>query len=341
MKLHRDLPLYSATDLLNFLGCTHATALDVTVMGGAATAPEEEKDEYHDILKQKGLEHESRHLARLKEEGKSVAEIPDDLPLDEKAELTRKAMQQGFDVIYQGALIAPGWHGYSDFLIKVGKPSTLGDYSYEVVDTKLARTAKPKHLVQLCMYADLVAGEQGVRPGHIHVMLGDGSQATLRLDDFIYYSNRARNRFESFVSAETRDTVAEPCGHCEMCRWAETCDAAWEEAGHLQLVAGLGRPQARKLRMAGIDSIDALAAFPADATITKMQSVTLDRLRSQARLQMIKRTTGENTAEIIPAENGRGFARLPQPDDGDLFFDIEGDPVYSPEGSLEYLFGFH
>ncbi len=35
--------------------------------------------------------------------------------------------------------------GYSDFLFKVDKPSDLGDYSYEVADTKLAaiRLARP------------------------------------------------------------------------------------------------------------------------------------------------------------------------------------------------------
>src|SRR5262249_11431282 len=36
-------------------------------------------------------------------------------------------------------------------------------------------------------------------------------------------------------------------------------------------------------------------------------------------------------------EPGRGFYRLPKPDPGDLFFDMEGDPLH-PSG-LEYLFG--
>ena len=45
--------------------------------------------------------------------------------------------------------------------------------------------------------------------------------------------------------------------------------------------------------------------------------------------------------ETLPLEARRGFARLPQPNEGDLFFDMEGDPIYSADGSLEYLFGFH
>jgi hypothetical protein len=48
--------------------------------------------------------------------------------------------------------------------------------------------------------------------------------------------------------------------------------------------------------------------------------------------------TGKNQHELLPPLPGRGFARLPKPDAGDLFFDIEGDPFY--ELGLEYLFGF-
>ena len=39
-----------------------------------------------------------------------------------------------------------------------------------------------------------------------------------------------------------------------------------------------------------------------------------------------------------PAEPERGFAKLPAPDAGDLFFDFEGDPFVG-EAGLEYLFG--
>ena len=43
--------------------------------------------------------------------------------------------------------------------------------------------------------------------------------------------------------------------------------------------------------------------------------------------------------ELLPLEGGRGFNRLPVPDSGDLFFDMEGDPLYSD--GLEYLFGVY
>jgi len=341
MKLYLSQPLYSATDLLNFLGCTHATALDFELVSGALAAPTNKDDAYLEILKEKGLDHERLYLEKLKAEGRVVVEIERDHSIEAMADRTRQAMRAGVDVIYQGALTAPGWHGYSDFLLKVAVSSELGDYSYEVADTKLARTAKPKHVVQLCIYSEMISREQGVRPTYARVVLGDGSEIELKLHDYLYYCNRARDRFDLFVSGNERVTAAERCPQCQLCHWSERCDDEWERAGNLRLVASLSGAQAKKLRAAGISSIDELAELDASVEIRRIQGSTLERLRSQASLQMIKRTTGENWVEVLPPLERRGFARLPEPNEGDLFFDMEGDPVFSPQSSLEYLFGFH
>ena len=41
----------------------------------------------------------------------------------------------------------------------------------------------------------------------------------------------------------------------------------------------------------------------------------------------------------MPPQPGTGFALLPEPDDGDLFFDFEGNPFWDSTGGLEYLWG--
>jgi uncharacterized protein len=43
--------------------------------------------------------------------------------------------------------------------------------------------------------------------------------------------------------------------------------------------------------------------------------------------------------KVLPPEPARGFELLPPPSDGDLFFDIEGDPFWEPARGLEYLWG--
>jgi uncharacterized protein len=75
MKTHAGKPLYSATDLLNFLGCAHATVLDMQLMNGELNRPSAEDDAYLEILKQKGMEHERRYRDKLVAEGRSVVEI--------------------------------------------------------------------------------------------------------------------------------------------------------------------------------------------------------------------------------------------------------------------------
>ena len=100
-------------------------------------------------------------------------------------------------------------------------------------------------------------------------------------------------------------------------------------------MAGITAGQRRRLEAAGIVSVGALAR--SRGKVAKLAVPTLDRLRRQARLQHARRRGGPPAFELRPVEPGRGLARLPEPDPGDLFFDMEGDPLV--EGGLEYLFG--
>jgi predicted RecB family nuclease len=328
--------IYSATDLVNYLGCAHATFKDLRQLVQPVVFAAD--DEQAQLLQEKGIEHEKAYLARLQRDGRTVVEISDKGSLDTRVTATRNAMQAGADVVYQGALCNAPWHGFSDFLLRVnGVASTLGDYAYDVADTKLARTAKPKHVIQLCVYADLLGAAQGVEPPRMHVVLGDGEQVSLRTADVRHYYGVARGRFEAFAAMPPAASAAEPCGHCAFCRWTDTCTAEWEKNEHLSLVANINRGQIDKLRAAGINTLRQLAAVPAATHIPSLQSDTLARLRAQAALQVARRATGKNYHEMLPLLSGRGFARLPKSDSGDLFFDMEGDPLY--EMGLEYLFG--
>ena len=329
--------LFSATDLVNFLGCQHATFLDLRQLSTPVELPP--PDAQAELLQQKGLEHEQSHLARLKAEGRHVVEISSDVPLSSRADLTRQAMATGAEVIYQGALYLPPWHGYSDFLMRVEEPSRLGTWGYEVADTKLSRSAKPKHIVQLCTYSVLVGHEQERLPRSMRVVLGDGSEVPLKVSDFLYYFEIARGRFQAFCATPPATSTGEPCGHCGICRWLERCEGEWERSDHLSLVANIRRDQIIKLREAGIATMAALAQVPSGLKVGNLQPDTLARLRSQARLQVEKREDGQNRCEVFPRLMGKGFDRLPTPSEGDLFFDMEGDPLWE-DGGLEYLFGF-
>ncbi|HWY14726.1 MAG TPA: TM0106 family RecB-like putative nuclease [Rhizomicrobium sp.] len=327
--------IFSATDLNNYLGCRHATFLDLT----ARYAAEEdgEADAQAKLIMRKGLEHEERHLASLIASGRDVFLVEPQASLEERVAQTLKAMHDGADVIYQGALLDKPWHGYADFLVRVNGRTRLGPHGYEVVDTKLAREPQPKHVIQLCVYAKLLAAAQDAPSANVHLVLGDKREVSFPLAHFFHYAELAQRRLEAFATTPPKDSFGEPCGHCPFCRWRSHCEGEWDRVDHLSRVANISKSQIAKLKAAGVDSMKRLASIPAGDAVEKLHKDTLVRLNQQARLQDFKRRTGENKCEVLAADADKGFARLPKPDPGDLFFDMEGDPLI--EDGLEYLFG--
>jgi predicted RecB family nuclease len=329
--------LLSPTDLVSFLGCHHAALLDLRSL--TQTLVRDEASESDELLRRKGLAHETKRLQLFKDDGKRVVEIDETLSASERRKRTIAAMEKGAEVIYQAALFDGCWGGYADFLVRTARPSRLGDYSYEAIDTKLSQHPEVSHLLQLSIYSDALATVQGGEPDRMHLILGDGHTESFRVGDFAYYVRHARRRLENFVQAPPKDSYPEPCAHCDYCHWLSTCTAQWQKDDHLSLVANIRKSQIVTLRGAGVNTVAGLAQMSPGVPVPNLNPDSLERLRHQAALQDHKRRTGDNKVELIPCEPGRGFARLPQSDAGDLFFDMEGDP-YHPNG-LEYLFGVY
>ena len=337
MQILAGKPLLSATDLVNFLGCKHASFLDLRDLTDPVEIPE--RDAATVLIFEKGIEHEKRYLASLKARGLKVVEVPGEgFDVAERTALTREVMRAEAEVIYQAAMVVPPWLGYADFLKRVEGASDLGSWSYEVVDTKLSRRAKPEHVIQLASYSRLIGVAQGRTPTEMHVQLGNNERMSLRVADFIHYHSIAQRRLGAFANQPPEVSTGEPCGHCRTCRWSPRCKVDWEAADHLTLVANITRNQIRRLWEGGISTVRTLAALPLGSRVPGIQPDTFDQLRHQATLQIAKRDTNADYVETLPLVTGKGFARLPRPDVGDIFFDMEG--TWFSEDGLEYLFGF-
>ena len=345
MYLAEDQLILSPSDLNGFVSCAHLTSLDLGRLHGEI--PDERvRGAEADLLARKGDEHERAYLEQLRAQGKRVAEIPptDDNSLESlrgAADRTEEEMRAGAEVIYQGTFFRDGFRGHTDFLFRVDEgPSALGAWSYEVADTKLARRAKPYFILQLCFYSEMLAGVQRVEPERIHVVLGDPERtmASYRLVEFSAYFRRVRERFLA-TRGGPFETYPEPVEHCAVCGWRERCDAQRERDDHLSLVAGIMRAQREKLGAAGVQTLAELGRLPAGAVIDGIRPPILTKLREQASLQLRARELAPELPDplLLEPEEGRGFARLPEPSPGDVFFDMEGDPFF--EGGLEYLFG--
>ncbi|WP_318035305.1 TM0106 family RecB-like putative nuclease [Rhizobium ruizarguesonis] len=308
MRLIGHLLRLSASDLMRFKGCRHATALDLRLIEVGDLKPDEDGPEA-ELLQKQGDDHELAFLDRLKADGHSVIEIPkDNISLEESVRLTLEAMRTGPNIIYQGALLDGAWGGYSDFLERVERPSDLGAWSYEVVDTKLKRKPDPKHVLQLCLYSDLIGKVQGVAPEAAHLQLGDGSRFTVRLSEVSAYARNARRMLEVFL-VERPETRSEPVSACTLCRWSSHCAEQWDADDSLALVAGISRSQRQKLEAAGITTMAALVVCK--DRVPKMAAETQRKLVSQARLQSARRAGGcrPSSSEMRSLEKGSACCR--------------------------------
>ena len=350
MRLEADGTLrLSPTDLGNHLACAHLTQLELRVQRGELERPHV-KDAYGEIIMAKGNEHERAYLERLEAGGTRVARMLtyDDEGFD--AEQARRDTEDAIrageaDVVYQAYLSDGIWRGFADFLER--QP----DGTYEPVDTKLARSAKPLHLLQLCFYAEQLARIQGRLPEHVHVELGTGERETFRTAEFIAFFRRSRERFLEAVDGKAGDsplrgqsppTYPWPCNHCGICDFRHLCKQQLVDDDHPVLVAGLGRLYAERLQAAGIPTLTALGEIDPSATHDglRIRPEAFERLRSQAGLQLHFNRTGERLFELLPDEEDRGFRLLPPPSPGDVWLDLEGHPFYEPARGLEYLFGY-
>ena len=204
--------------------------------GGFDAPPE---DSTSDLLRRKGLDHEAAVLEQYRSSGRKVADLSG-VNWRGRRYSTHAAMRLGTDIVYQGMLSTDRWLGIADFLEKTHAPSDLGDYSYEVVDTKLARTAQPKHLLQLSLYNMRLFDIQKLLPLNAHLIQGDGRRETFRSLDSKYYTIKIQQRLELFVDTLPR-TMPEPCGHCAMCRWITQCEDEWHRTRHLCVVANIDK----------------------------------------------------------------------------------------------------
>ncbi|BBZ71333.1 TM0106 family RecB-like putative nuclease [Mycobacterium paraseoulense] len=331
-----DSIVYSASDLAAAARCEYALLRDFDAKLGRGPAAATEDD----LLARTaalGNEHERRELDRLRDEfGDGVAVIGRPAytlaGLAAAAEATRRAMAGGAPAIYQAAMFDGRFVGFADFLVRE-------DDRYRVIDTKLARSANVTALLQLAAYADaLDASGVPVAP-EAELHLGDGTAARYRVRDLVPVYRAQRVRLQRLLDehhagrAPVRwdDERVSACFRCALC--TEQVRASDD----LLLVAGMRVGQRDKLIDAGITTVPELARHT--GPVPDLSPGAVGKLTAQARLQVRQRESGTPLFEIVDPQP---LTLLPEPDPGDLFFDFEGDPLWTLDGrewGLEYLFG--
>ena len=293
-------------------------------------------DPLGDRIARLGDAHEARELDRLRAD-RAVMEVARPTPYDAEglqraADETHQALLAGAEVIAQGVLYDGEFGGMADFLVRGD------DGRYEVRDAKLARRARVSALLQLAAYADQLDRLGVPRASDGYLLLGDRTRFGQDLDVIIPVYRRRRRYLAERLGAHLAqpDPVAWGDDRFSICGSCPVCDAEKGAADDLLLVAGLTRLQRQRLRAAGVRSMTELAA--STESVADLPERTWRTLRDQAALQA--EATGQVGFEIF---DPMALDLLPEPDPGDVFFDFEGDPLWTDTdgiaSGLEYLFG--
>ena len=343
MKASNGKMQLSASDLVGHLNCRHLTALDVSVAEGALAKPSS-WDPLLELLRERGRRHEAAFVEHLRGEGYDTVNIEGVDITAEALTATRQAMAAGNQIILQAALEHGRWSGRADVLRRIEAPSALGSWSYEIIDTKLARETKGGTILQLCLYADLLEQMQGAAPEYVYVIApwSNFEPQQFRYADYAAYFRRAKAAIETAVDADQiADAYPDPKEHCDVCRWQDRCELRRRNDDHLCLVAGATKNQIAELQANGVQTAAALAAMavPLQWKPQHGSALAYEKAQQQARLQVETRESGELRFEWLPIVPEAGLCLLPEPSEGDIFFDIEGDPFVGEHG-LEYLFGY-
>jgi len=299
---------------------------------------EQDKDEMMGLLAQKGNAHELAFLESLKNQYgvDNVACISADREI--AAGQTLEAMKAGVQVVFQGFLQRENFAGYTDFLVRCEGHSDLGDYHYEVWDTKLSKSTRPYFLLQLCCYSWMLERIQGRLPKNTVVVLGDNSKDSYRVAAYYSYFQNLKKYFLEDQKSFKADFIHRP--DPMLCdpnsSWRSYAQQLLTESDSLALVANIRKTQVKQLQKMGVNSLTELAQTKL-GYVKGIAPETFNTLKAQASIQLASRGKEKPLYQVLKDDNGKGLSALPPHCDLDVFFDIEGDPLI--EGGLEYLWG--
>jgi predicted RecB family nuclease len=333
--------VYSASDLAAAARCEYALlrSFDARLAWGPEVSADDELLARTALL---GDEHEQRHLDELRDANQDHNVVVIGRPsytlagLTAAAEATRVAVERRAPVIYQAAMFDGRFLGFADFLVL--QSDSDGD-RYRLRDTKLARSVKVEALLQLAAYADTLHRSGIPVAAEVELVLGDGAVASYRTDELLPVYQPRREALERLLDGHLAGGVAVSWDDVEVraCFRCPECSVQVRAHDDLLLVAGMRVSQRARLLDAGVTTVHDLAGH--DGPVPELSARTIKTLTAQARLQVADRVDGKPPYEVVDAQP---LMVLPDANKGDLFFDFEGDPLWTVGGrewGLEYLWG--
>ena len=339
MEIKKNKIIYSPTDLNNYVACKYIikndlSAKDLGLKKKVKSADLKLRIEY-------GNEHEKKYFKVLSQKCKKTIKIDPEQPKNKKYEETITAIKSGYDVIHKAYLLHDNFGGEVDFLVKIKSKSRLGDFSYEIYDTKITKTLKPKHVLQITAYSFLLSKIQGLIPKEMYLVDGKSLVNSFNVNEFIDYFLFTKENFENYLTKVLKEKMyPEKCSFCGICDWEDICTDKWEKDNYINQVCGIRTSQISKLKKENILTIEKLAKIDPKKIQSKINPNTKIKLVKQAKLQEEKRLTKKSKFIFNKSDDKKGFYKMPEPNEGDIFYDIEGFPQANGR-PFEYLHGIY
>jgi predicted RecB family nuclease len=282
---------------------------------------------YQEWLREQGRAFEGRVIDTL---GARLP-LPGEVTPEAAFEATRALMASGVQLIAQGTLLWDDLHGVPDVLERVGGASALGDYHYRPLDVKLATSAREPHRLQIMFYCWLLEGVQGKRPEGALLLRASG---TAMGDDDPAYEETPVEFDEDGLRARLEEARRLAAGEepppfisstCDGCPWREVCLPIAEEGGDVSLITGMRRGVWEQLHAAGLGTLEAVSQ------VREEQLVAIRGMGAKTAAKTVRQARALVDGQAVRF----GEPNLPEPRNGEAFFDIES---YPPE-DLHYLFG--
>ena len=344
--------MISPKDLIAELECNHRLNLEWSTLSGLIDAPENEESEELELLAEQGKAHEKKIAESLRAAGSFLdigqASFTHEA-LTAAHQKTAKAINDGVETIYQATFYTGDFMGFADFLIlnkdREGNPlrDSENRFIYDPVDAKSARSAKRAAVLQVAAYATVMKQLGMATPLNLHLWLGGDEKWSAPALDLIdladFFITRVRERIIGYTAAPS-PLWAPPKESCSRCRWSASCDLGRHEAKDLSLIQGIRSSTRALLVSNGITTLQELADATDEQRPRLPREVSKDTfsgLREQARIQI----RGEGAKKpIFEIRDSEAFGLLPEKNDGDIWFDMEGDPFANNGDGLEYMFGY-
>ena len=343
MHLHDDGTLsLSPSDVTAFLACEHLTTLELAAARGELARPDVDE-------RAGGPDQAQGRRAR--------ARVPRDAPRRAGATSARssssgrlgrgagrdaeQAMRDGVDVVYQAVVLATaaGAGSPTSCSASSSRPSSAPGATRRSTRSSRAR-AKPVVHPAALFYNEQLARIQGREPD------ADPRAARLRRAEVVS-AGRVRRLLPARAHA-ARAVRRRPAADRAVAG-RPLRDLRLQAA--LRRALGSSRPPLARRRHPPLADREARGGRHHDARRARRARRPSRRrpgsaqtrgtkIREQAELQLAAREHGQRHATSSCRRSRRaGFALLPDPSPGDLFFDFEGNPFWDADGSLEYLWG--